>query len=408
MKGRRAGVELGCASGDRNTAGSCGPATGKPFEHPLDRLAHPAVLCCLLVGLRQRSASRGVWREGGWRGAARHPPASHLTRRLRGYRDRVGYAAATYWLARLLRGASVDHLQACRRDRSHPHDVIVALGTWNVVRRNYAVARRALFGAVPRVLVEHRGEGAEAMIGQIEAAVASYPHADEYRSYPGPNSNTFLAHIGREVPALRPTCRRTRSARTIAPSTRPLGVSPSGSGLQFSLLGLLGVSVGAGRHRAQRPRLHFGLTSTDPPCACPASVVSASTAPWSPIAAPLGRTEADGAAVGPRTRMCRQRSFGEHASLAPAFMLPRRCPSALCRQVDAHQQAEAHELQRGAEALTEDRGRPSGRRPPVAQRDHRDEGGRHAAQRPVVGGVAEQLRSGAPWPTAPARRCSTG
>ena len=41
------------------------------------------------------------------------------------------------------------------------------------------------------------------MIGEIEAAIRSYPYADTYRSYPGPNSNTFLAHIGREVPALK-------------------------------------------------------------------------------------------------------------------------------------------------------------------------------------------------------------
>ena len=41
------------------------------------------------------------------------------------------------------------------------------------------------------------------MIGQIETAVASYPMRIRTRSYPGPNSNTFLAHIGREVPSLR-------------------------------------------------------------------------------------------------------------------------------------------------------------------------------------------------------------
>ena len=38
------------------------------------------------------------------------------------------------------------------------------------------------------------------MIGRIKAAIKSYPFADSYRAYPGPNSNTFLAHIGREVP----------------------------------------------------------------------------------------------------------------------------------------------------------------------------------------------------------------
>ena len=31
------------------------------------------------------------------------------------------------------------------------------------------------------------------LIPKIQAAIQSYPYADEYRSYPGPNSNTFLA-----------------------------------------------------------------------------------------------------------------------------------------------------------------------------------------------------------------------
>jgi hypothetical protein len=30
------------------------------------------------------------------------------------------------------------------------------------------------------------------MIDGIEAATASYPWRNEYRSYPGPNSNTFM------------------------------------------------------------------------------------------------------------------------------------------------------------------------------------------------------------------------
>ncbi len=82
------------------------------------------------------------------------------------------------------------------------------------------------------------------MIDGIEAAVASYPFADQYRSYPGPNSNTFLAHIGREVKALQLDLPANAIGKDYRPLTNPVGVSPSGSGLQISLLGLLGVSVG--------------------------------------------------------------------------------------------------------------------------------------------------------------------
>lgn len=113
-----------------------------------------------------------------------------------------------------------------------------------VVQRNYALPDGLWYGSTPELLVDHRGEGVEAMIDQIEGAVASYPFADQYRSYPGPNSNTFLAHIGRQVPSLKLDLPANAIGKDYRPWTSPVGVSPSGSGLQFSLLGLLGISVG--------------------------------------------------------------------------------------------------------------------------------------------------------------------
>ncbi len=82
------------------------------------------------------------------------------------------------------------------------------------------------------------------MIDDIEAAVASYPYADQYHAYPGPNSNTFLAHIGRQVPSLKLDLPANAIGKDYRPLTSLVGVSTSGSGLQISLLGLLGVSVG--------------------------------------------------------------------------------------------------------------------------------------------------------------------
>ena len=179
-----------------------------------------------------------------WRTAARHSagiapdPVRHADTAI----VQV-YAAATYgW-----RGYFAVHpwiIYKRAGDTTYTRYDVIGWGSRPVVRRNYAVPDGLWFGAVPSVLVDHRGEGVEAMIEQIEAAVASYPHADAYRSYPGPNSNTFLAHIGREVPALRLDLPANAIGKDYRPVTRPLGVSPSGSGLQFSLLGLFGLSVG--------------------------------------------------------------------------------------------------------------------------------------------------------------------
>ena len=36
----------------------------------------------------------------------------------------------------------------------------------------------------------------------MDRAAKSYPWATEYKAFPGPNSNTFVAWIGRQVPQL--------------------------------------------------------------------------------------------------------------------------------------------------------------------------------------------------------------
>lgn len=114
----------------------------------------------------------------------------------------------------------------------------------DVVQRNYALPDGLWYGAQPKILVDHRGEGVDVMIEQIETAIKSYPFADSYRSYPGPNSNTFLAHIGREVPALKLDLPANAIGKDYRSLGHPLGMSPSGRGWQVSLLGLLGLSVG--------------------------------------------------------------------------------------------------------------------------------------------------------------------
>ena len=113
-----------------------------------------------------------------------------------------------------------------------------------VVQRNYALPDGLWYGAQPQLLLTHRGPAAAALIPQIEVAIASYPYHDRYLSYPGPNSNTFLAHIGRQVPALGLDLPPNAIGKDFRPIAQPMGLSSTGTGVQFSLLGLLGLSLG--------------------------------------------------------------------------------------------------------------------------------------------------------------------
>ncbi|NDL63155.1 DUF3750 domain-containing protein [Acerihabitans arboris] len=121
---------------------------------------------------------------------------------------------------------------------------VIGWGGDNVVRRNYQISDGYWFGSRPRLLADHRGAHAEAMIPRIEAAIGDYPYGHTYRSWPGPNSNTFLAHIGREVPELRLDLPANAIGKDFRSLTHPIGLPPSGSGLQLSLLGLLGLTLG--------------------------------------------------------------------------------------------------------------------------------------------------------------------
>jgi hypothetical protein len=99
-------------------------------------------------------------------------------------------------------------------------------------------------GNPPRIVVDRRGPEVGALIERIEAAIATYPYPDQYRSWPGPNSNTFVAHIARSVPELGLELPPTAIGKDFLANGNLFAPTPSGTGYQMSLLGLLGLSLG--------------------------------------------------------------------------------------------------------------------------------------------------------------------
>jgi hypothetical protein len=99
------------------------------------------------------------------------------------------------------------------------------------------------FGNPPELLAEKRGEGVDELIERIAAAVESYPWKDRYRVWPGPNSNTFIAHVLRAAPELRVDLPPTAVGKDYL-GWRSVGKLPSGTGAQVSALGLVGFAAG--------------------------------------------------------------------------------------------------------------------------------------------------------------------
>jgi len=119
------------------------------------------------------------------------------------------------------------------------------VGWGNPVRENGWAPDGRWFGDRPRVVVDVQGPAAERLIPKIETAVKDYrfAHAGDYRVWPGPNSNTFIAHIGRMVPELGLELPNNAIGKDFLADGGIFAAAPSGSGYQLSLFGLAGVLV---------------------------------------------------------------------------------------------------------------------------------------------------------------------
>ncbi len=101
------------------------------------------------------------------------------------------------------------------------------------------------FGDTPRILIDVRGPQAAALIPKVQTAIAGYTYNQfgDYRIWPGPNSNTFTAAVLRAVPELHATL----PSNAVGKDFRALpyvGLTDSGTGIEISLWGLLGVKLG--------------------------------------------------------------------------------------------------------------------------------------------------------------------
>ena len=114
------------------------------------------------------------------------------------------------------------------------------------VQFRHGGADRYWYGSSPVLLRDLRGgEEVDRIIDNLREAASSYPYNDHYRVWPGPNSNTFIAHLAREVPQLGLDLPPTAIGKDYLPNGGVIDQSPSGKGLQLSLRGLLGLIVSA-------------------------------------------------------------------------------------------------------------------------------------------------------------------
>jgi hypothetical protein len=101
------------------------------------------------------------------------------------------------------------------------------------------------YGHMPRLVGAVEGPAAEALIPRIREAVASYPHgrSGDYSVWPGPNSNSFVAYVLSAVPEAGIALPPTAIGKDWRDGWQPVGLTPSGTGVQLAIAGLFGVTV---------------------------------------------------------------------------------------------------------------------------------------------------------------------
>ena len=145
------------------------------------------------------------------------------------------------------RGMFAVHTWIATKRRDADHYMVHQVVGWRAYRDLPVVVSardlpdRAWFGSAPEIVADRRGVHAEVLIDPIERAVASYPFPRTYHVWPGPNSNTFTAHVGRKVPTLGLDLPVTAIGKDYPTGEGIVGAPPSGSGWQLSVQGLGGV-----------------------------------------------------------------------------------------------------------------------------------------------------------------------
>jgi Protein of unknown function (DUF3750) len=114
------------------------------------------------------------------------------------------------------------------------------------IRVNGYVPDSYWIGNRPELVATVGGDRAATAIPKIEHAIMDYPFAGEgdYRMWPGPNSNTFVATVLRAVPDLAVAMPPEAIGKDFRADGAVFDLTESGTGIEMSLLGLLGLKLG--------------------------------------------------------------------------------------------------------------------------------------------------------------------
>lgn len=189
------------------------------------------------------SCSSKSWRDASRESAGIAPKASELKEDI----FQVYYARAFSW-----RGTFAVHPWIAWKKVGESSYTVAEVSSWNLRRSNSSISieqtlpDRFWFDHEPTLLFEVRGPKAKVVIEKAQKLINKYPYQNQYTLWPGPNSNTFVSYILRNIEEIRIELPPHAIGKDYLEPGQFLTTTPSNSGFQLSLFGVMGLSAGLG------------------------------------------------------------------------------------------------------------------------------------------------------------------
>lgn len=178
------------------------------------------------------------WNEANWNSAGILPrPNEHKQAEIYVFSAKTGG----------MKGAVASHAWIVTKEKdASTYTRYDKVGWGSPIRRNAWAADAFWYSNTPQIVTRVSGPDAERLIPKINSAIASYPYAKAggYTIWPGPNSNTFVAHVLRSVPELGTVLPPHAVGRDYLPDGEFLHVDEDWRDLHLTLRGLAGISIG--------------------------------------------------------------------------------------------------------------------------------------------------------------------
>ncbi len=203
------------------------------------------------------SCSTKNWRDASRESVGIAPKASELKEDI----VQIYHARAFRW-----RGWFGIHPWIAWKKKGDKQYTVAQVTSWNIRRQGTSVKveqdlpDRRWYDSYPHIIFEARGEKASKIIEQLKPLIEKYPFKDTYRVWPGPNSNTFISYLIRNIDELDIELPATAIGKDYFGATKFFSNTASNTGFTASAFGVLGFTLGVAEGvEVNLFGLHFGI-----------------------------------------------------------------------------------------------------------------------------------------------------